>query len=180
MNMAESLVLLRKQHNLTQLDLAEKLGVSRQAVSRWEVGLSVPSTANLRCLSELYGVSMDRLLCTELDQPTTQSTSENSASSEQLAQANTPVDTFVTEPMDAPLSIEKTFVSTVSTQPPHMKYMKYAVVGIITLFIMGVLFFFGYYTALHKEPEEVSFDDMSVEQWDTADISSADDLPLVW
>lgn len=63
MNLPEKLASLRKQKGLTQQNLAETLNVSRQAVSRWEVGAAVPTTDNLRVLSELYGVSVDYLLC---------------------------------------------------------------------------------------------------------------------
>lgn len=56
------LVSLRKQKGLTQMELAEKLNVSRQAISRWEVGAAVPSTDNLKVLGDLYGVSFDYLL----------------------------------------------------------------------------------------------------------------------
>lgn len=62
MNLAEKLVNLRKQKGLTQMDLAEKLNVSRQAISRWEVGAAVPSIDNLKVLGELYGVQIDCLL----------------------------------------------------------------------------------------------------------------------
>ena len=62
MGMEAKLALLRKQHGLTQLELAEKLNVSRQAISRWEVGAAVPSTENLKTLSVLYGVSVDDIL----------------------------------------------------------------------------------------------------------------------
>ena len=62
MSLATNLVTLRKRNGLTQLDLAEKLNVSRQAISRWEVGSAVPSTDNLRILSELYNVSVDDIL----------------------------------------------------------------------------------------------------------------------
>lgn len=62
MSMAEKLVSLRKQKGLTQMDLAEQLNVSRQAISRWEVGAAVPSTDNLKVLGDLYGVSVDYLL----------------------------------------------------------------------------------------------------------------------
>lgn len=62
MNLAEKLIYLRKKQGLTQLELAEKLDVSRQAVSRWEVGAAVPGTDNLKVLSSLYGVSLDYLL----------------------------------------------------------------------------------------------------------------------
>ena len=43
MNLSEKLVSLRKQKGFTQMDLAERLDVSRQAISRWEVGAAVPS-----------------------------------------------------------------------------------------------------------------------------------------
>ena len=62
MSLAEKLVALRKQKGLTQMDLAEQLNVSRQAISRWEVGAAVPSIDNLRILSDIYEISVDYLL----------------------------------------------------------------------------------------------------------------------
>lgn len=62
MNLSEKLTYLRKQKRLTQSNLAETLNVSRQAISRWEVGTAVPSTDNLKVLSDLYGVPVDYLL----------------------------------------------------------------------------------------------------------------------
>lgn len=62
MTLAQKLVRLRKKQGMSQDDLAAELQVSRQAVSRWEVGNTVPSTENLQCLSRLYGVSVDDLL----------------------------------------------------------------------------------------------------------------------
>lgn len=62
MRLDEKLVFLRKEKRLSQLVVAEKLGVSRQAISRWEVGAATPSTENLKCLGELYGVPVDALL----------------------------------------------------------------------------------------------------------------------
>ena len=62
MSLATKLVTLRKEKGLTQMDLAERLNVSRQAISRWEVGAAVPSTDNLKVLGELYGVQVDYLL----------------------------------------------------------------------------------------------------------------------
>ena len=52
----------RKAAGLSQEALGEKLQVSRQAVSKWESGVSEPSTANLLALSKLYGVSADEIL----------------------------------------------------------------------------------------------------------------------
>lgn len=62
MKLEERLTALRKEKGLSQLELAEALGVSRQAVSRWEVGASAPGTENLLALSRLYGVPLDELV----------------------------------------------------------------------------------------------------------------------
>lgn len=62
MKLEENLVRLRKEHGLSQNDLAEKLNVSRQAVSRWEQGAAMPSTDNLIYLSKLYGITLDELI----------------------------------------------------------------------------------------------------------------------
>lgn len=62
MNLPEKLTYLRKQKGLTQQSLAETLNVSRQAISRWEVGTAVPSTDNLKVLGNLYAVPVDYLL----------------------------------------------------------------------------------------------------------------------
>ncbi len=53
---------LRKQHQLTQDQLAEKLCISRQAVSRWETGETLPNPETLKQLSKLYDVSINALL----------------------------------------------------------------------------------------------------------------------
>ena len=62
---ANRLVSLRKQYNFSQDELAERLGVTRQAISRWERGEASPETDNLIGLSKIYGVSVDSLLALE-------------------------------------------------------------------------------------------------------------------
>lgn len=59
---ANRLYELRKQHGYSQDELADKLNVSRQAVSKWERSESSPDTDNLIALAKLYGVSLDELL----------------------------------------------------------------------------------------------------------------------
>ncbi len=59
---ASRLVELRKSHGLSQDALAEKLGVSRQAVSKWERSEASPDTDNLITLAKLYNISVDELL----------------------------------------------------------------------------------------------------------------------
>lgn len=65
MTLGEKLTQVRKAAGLTQADVAAKLNVSRQAVSRWESGQSKPSTEKLLALSDLYGTSLDQLLNAE-------------------------------------------------------------------------------------------------------------------
>lgn len=67
---ANRLVRLRKQNNMSQEALAEKIGISRQAVSKWERAEASPDTDNLILLAHLYGVSLDELLRTEEDDQT--------------------------------------------------------------------------------------------------------------
>ncbi len=66
---ANRLVNLRKQNNLSQEQLAEKIGVSRQAVSKWERSEASPDTDNLILLARLYNISLDELLSTNDDIP---------------------------------------------------------------------------------------------------------------
>ena len=69
MTMGEKLIQLRKRECWTQDDLAEKLDVSRQSVSKWEGDLAAPAIDKLLELSRLYGVSTDYLLKDEMDLP---------------------------------------------------------------------------------------------------------------
>ena len=62
MTFGEKLLMLRKQKNFSQEELAEKIGVSRQAVSRWESGETMPDSPNLLQISNLFCVSADYLL----------------------------------------------------------------------------------------------------------------------
>ncbi len=62
---ANRLVNLRKKNGLSQEELANKLGLSRQAVSKWERAEASPDTDNLICLAKLYGISLDELLKTD-------------------------------------------------------------------------------------------------------------------
>lgn len=61
-NISENLVHLRKINKLSIEDVAAKIGVSRQAISRWESGESVPDIINCDALAEFYNVSLDDLL----------------------------------------------------------------------------------------------------------------------
>ena len=58
----KTIVSLRKSKNMTQMELADKLGISFQAVSNWERGNSMPDISKLPELAEIFGVSLDELL----------------------------------------------------------------------------------------------------------------------
>lgn len=62
MTIGERLIEERKKKHMTQEDLGEKLGVSRQAVSKWEGDVSLPDTENLIRLSTIFGVTVDYIL----------------------------------------------------------------------------------------------------------------------
>ena len=62
MTLGEKLTKLRKENNYTQEQLADIIGVSRQAISKWESDVSYPETDKLIKLGELYDCSMDYLL----------------------------------------------------------------------------------------------------------------------
>lgn len=62
MKLSNKILNLRKEKGLSQEELAEKIGVSRQAVSRWEGGAAQPDAANLLQLSRLFQVTADYLL----------------------------------------------------------------------------------------------------------------------
>jgi len=63
MRFADKLIQLRKAKELSQEDLADCLGVSRQAVSRWEQGHTFPDLPNLQKIMKVFGVSADYLIC---------------------------------------------------------------------------------------------------------------------
>lgn len=65
MTFAEKLKTIRKQAGMSQEQLAEKLGVSRQAVTKWETGAGIPDIDNIVSVSALFSISIDELLSNE-------------------------------------------------------------------------------------------------------------------
>ncbi len=68
MNLAEKLTVQRKKSGMSQEQLAKKLGITRQSVSKWEAGGSVPEISKLIAMSEIFKVSLDYLLKDYLDE----------------------------------------------------------------------------------------------------------------
>lgn len=72
MNLGETIYRLRTEKNMSQGDLADALDVSRQSVSKWETGGSVPDLDKLIKLSEIFDVTLDELVLNRQPQPQTQ------------------------------------------------------------------------------------------------------------
>jgi transcriptional regulator with XRE-family HTH domain len=68
MNTGEKIVYQRKKHSITQEDLANQVGVSRQTVSKWEGNLALPDTASIDRLATLFDVSTDYLIRDKVDE----------------------------------------------------------------------------------------------------------------
>lgn len=62
MNLSEKIIKIREDNNLTQDEMAEKIFVTRQAISKWERGISYPSLDVLRLISKEFKISMNNLL----------------------------------------------------------------------------------------------------------------------
>lgn len=60
--LSERILMFRKQSGLSQEQLAEKIGVSRQAISKWESGTSTPELEKLLALSECFHITLDELV----------------------------------------------------------------------------------------------------------------------
>lgn len=62
MKLEEKLQLLRKKNGYSQEQLSDKIGIARQTISKWENGQAIPELNGLILLSELYGVTIDRIV----------------------------------------------------------------------------------------------------------------------
>lgn len=58
----ENLITLRKLHNISQEELAEKVGISRQTLSKYETGESIPDIEKTKAIADVFGVSLDDLV----------------------------------------------------------------------------------------------------------------------
>ncbi|MBR2834323.1 MAG: helix-turn-helix domain-containing protein [Coriobacteriales bacterium] len=61
----ENLVMLRKMHGFSQEEIAEKIGISRQAYAKWETGATIPDIEKCSLLAEVYDTTIDSLIRTE-------------------------------------------------------------------------------------------------------------------
>ncbi|MCL2354669.1 MAG: helix-turn-helix domain-containing protein [Oscillospiraceae bacterium] len=77
MTFGDKLIELRKQSNMTQENLAEKLNVTRQTISNWELNQTKPDLDQLKSMSQFYMISIDELVDNEMKSIRVESSSEN-------------------------------------------------------------------------------------------------------
>jgi len=94
---ANRLYQYRQRFNLSQEELAEKLGISRQAVSKWERAEASPDTENLINLAKLYGVTIDELLNKDPQDEISKNKEANPSATDTSATGASVTDTPVTE-----------------------------------------------------------------------------------
>lgn len=95
MILADKIMTLRKKSGWSQEDLADQLGISRQSVSKWESGMSIPDLEKIVKMSSLFGVSTDYLLKDEIEgelPSETMATDDEVLRSVSLEEANTYMD----------------------------------------------------------------------------------------
>ena len=61
MNLGKKIAELRKKNNLSQEELAEKVGVARQTISKWEIGDTTPDINQVKIISKIFNISIDEL-----------------------------------------------------------------------------------------------------------------------
>lgn len=151
MKLEEKLAQLRKEKGLSQAYVAEAMEVSRQAISRWEVGTALPSTENLCKLAKLYGVSIDVLMndCLSLSQ-------------------------IPKEPVATPMTeTAETSVDNGSIKNHTVKTRRYLAISTV-LVVLGILV--GYLLGQHRGQEvrntEIPIEKLETEQWDDYGVDS--------
>jgi transcriptional regulator with XRE-family HTH domain len=126
---ANRLYNLRKKHGLSQEELAERIGVSRQAVSKWERSESSPDTDNLIALSKIYGVTIDQMLNKE--------TEEGDSSGDSNYTKSTVSDTSYTVGYD---SGQDAAIDEDDKKDFSLKGFPIAIVATIIFFVLGFAF----------------------------------------
>lgn len=156
MDLREKLVMLRKKNGLSQLELAAKLNVSRQAISKWEVGAAIPSTENLRAISVLFDIPIDYLLT-------------NCCSEEDIVALNKKDVVKLTQDGDPQAE----------SLPKQVKKInwKYMTISIVVLLLFLVMIFFVVYQKVSVNDSNLFVDEMQTDNWS---ISNSENFSIKW
>lgn len=134
MRIGEKISKLRKEHELSQEQFAEVLGVSRQSVSKWELNLSYPDTERLIRISKLFDCSLDNLLKDEIENATGNASEEQMT--EEMKRAKGSLLTFLSYP---PLFGWLVGVFSIKYQIENMKDNQQIILSSIGIFVSLVL-----------------------------------------
>ena len=154
MTLREKLIVLRDKAGISQMTLAHQLGVSRQAVSRWESGDATPSIDKLKALAKIYDVSLD-WLCSDVDDDNANDAVESVADDEETSAVG---------------------ASTKSRKKRKVRYVA------IALMVVGVITFACIWFAARPENKEMpstQFGDMEDENVDMPD-QTANGFDFEW
>ena len=113
MNFSEKLQILRKNKGYTQETLADKLGVSRQAVAKWESGQIYPDISNLIQISDLMSVSVDYLV------------KDRDCAVNIIVQSNTDIDELISFRLEANVKTYAAFMNEVESSRPASHDFRY-------------------------------------------------------
>lgn len=142
MSIGERIVTLRKRQNISQVHLAEALGISRQAISKWENDLSDPDTLNLIKLADLLNTDVEYLATGRLSPPLPEKqieTVEKVIEVEKIVEVEKEVVIEKPVMIDRPVLIEKEVVKPVYKKVYRTKYVRnpveFLLVGILGIVI---------------------------------------------
>ncbi len=135
---------LRKEHGLTQIELAEQMGVGRHIVAKWENGIAAPNEEQLSRLAALYGISVEEMLGGGESTPTAEEESANAPTTASF------LDAPVADP--TPDSLDRVAYGThILLQRDVMFYLEicrrsalWIALGIMLLMLLPAAFFFPY------------------------------------
>ncbi len=150
MRLEEKLTVLRKESGYTQLDLAEKVRVSRQAISKWETGRALPSMEKLKYLSELFGVSVDYLLNDDM-------TEEAKPKEQEPAPEPQTKEPQTKEPQTE----EAVFPEKEKGKPVRWKYIAALLVAVLLGLLIGV--FVGKYSERHISIGDIPGEEVEID-----------------
>ena len=139
MTMAERLQRLRKEHHFSQEQLAEKLQVSRQAVSKWENGQTAPDLNNIITMSNLYEVTTDYILIGKERSPKENREKDRKRKSGMICLGGGIILTLLL-PLFAKMYQEWMFVTEGSSYTNFLYYLKeFPMLGVTVLAVAGIV-----------------------------------------
>lgn len=139
MDLGTRIQTLRKQQGLSQEELADRLGLSRQAIGKWETGGSMPSIDNLLELSEILDTTVDYLLTGRAP-----AFPEDALRDDAVPQEDAPG--HAAAPQTISLDALKELLSERQTVPRWKKYLRWAIMGLAAAALVASLCLLGYHS----------------------------------